>query len=152
MHIHVNHSTYFKYMTSFLGASIAIVEASNIIDHQLHLEFPLIKFSVIGLLITFIIGLILTYRNQKTPDRIKEKILIKFEKWESTQSVKFKLNTTELLNAKLFPDLLSEKNFGKFIEISKQNNSDGNTINKLLPILNIILVVIFFGAGIFFLY
>ena len=150
MHIHVNHSTYFKYMTSFLGASIAIVEASNIIDHQLHLEFPLIKFSVIGLLITFIIGLILTYRNQKTPDRIKEKILIKFEKWESTQSVKFKLNTTELLNAKLFPDLLSEKNFDKFIEISKQNNSDGNTINKLLPILNIILVVIFFGAGIFF--
>ena len=150
MHIHVNHSTYFKYMTSFLGASIAIVEASNIIDHQLHLEFPLIKFSVIGLLITFIIGLILTYRNQKTPDRIKEKILIKFEKWESTQSVKFKLNTTELLNAKLFPDLLSEKNFDKFIDISKQNNSDGNAINKLLPILNIILVVIFFGAGIFF--
>jgi hypothetical protein len=129
-------------MTSFLGASIAIVETSNIIDHQLHLEFPLIKFALIGLLVTFIIGLIFTYRNQKTPDRIKEKILIKFGKWETTQSVKFKLNTTELLNAKLFPDLLSEKNFDNFIEISKQNNSDGNSFNKLLPILNIILFFI----------
>jgi hypothetical protein len=137
-------------MTSFLGSSIAIVETSNIIDHQLHLEFPLIKFALIGLLTTFIIGLILTYRNQKTPDRIKEKILTKFEKWESTQSIKFKLNTTELLNVKLFPDLLSEKNFDKFIEASKQNNTDGNTINKLLPILNIILLIVFFGAGIFF--
>ena len=93
MHIHVNHSTYLKYMTSFLGASIAIVETSNIIDHQLHLEFPLIKFALIGLFTTFIIGLIFTYRNQKAPNRIKEKILIKFEKWETTQSIKFKLNT-----------------------------------------------------------
>jgi hypothetical protein len=137
-------------MTSFLGASIAIVETSNIIDHQLHLEFPLIKFALIGLFTTFIIGLIFTYRNQKAPNIIKEKILIKFEKWETTQSVKFKLNTTELLNTKLFPDLLSENNFDRFIEISKQNNSDGGAVNKLLPILNILLLVGFLGAGIFF--
>ena len=150
MHLHINHSTYFKYMTSFVGASIAIVETSNIIDHQLHLEFPLVEVALVGLLITFIIGLFLTYRNQKTPDRIKEKIKNKFEKWSATQSVQFKLNTTELLNANLFPELLSENNFDKFIEISKQNNSDGGALNKLLPILNILLLVGFLGAGIFF--
>ncbi len=150
MHLHINHSTYFKYMTSFVGASIAIVETSNIIDHQLHLEFPLVEVALVGLLITFIIGLFVTYRNQKTPDRIKEKIKNKFEKWSATQSVQFKLNTTELLNANLFPELLSENNFDKFIEISKQNNSDGGAMNKLLPILNILLLVGFLGAGIFF--
>jgi len=150
MHLHINHSTYFKYMTSFVGASIAIVETSNIIDHQLHLEFPLVEVALVGLLITFIIGLFITYRNQKTPDRIKEKIKNKFEKWSATQSVQFKLNTTELLNANLFPELLSENNFDKFIEISKQNNSDGGAMNKLLPILNILLLVGFLGAGIFF--
>jgi dienelactone hydrolase len=137
-------------MTSFVGASIAIVETSNIIDHQLHLEFPLVEAALVGLLITFIIGLFITYRNQKTPDRIKEKIKNKFEKWSATQSVQFKLNTTELLNANLFPELLSENNFDKFIEISKQNNSDGGAMNKLLPILNILLLVSFLGAGIFF--
>jgi hypothetical protein len=137
-------------MTSFVGASIAIVETSNIIDHQLHLEFPLVEVALVGLLITFIIGLFITYRNQKTPDRIKEKIKNKFEKWSATQSVQFKLNTTELLNANLFPELLSENNFDKFIEISKQNNSDGGAMNKLLPILNILLLVSFLGAGIFF--
>ncbi|MEI7960657.1 MAG: SUMF1/EgtB/PvdO family nonheme iron enzyme, partial [Chitinophagaceae bacterium] len=137
-------------MTSFVGASIAIVETSNIIDHQLHLEFPLVEVALVGLLITFIIGLFITYRNQKTPDRIKEKIKNKFEKWSATQSVQFKLNTTELLNANLFPELLSENNFDKFIEISKQNNSDGGAMNKLLPILNILLLVGFLGAGIFF--
>jgi dienelactone hydrolase len=137
-------------MTSFVGASIAIVETSNIIDHQLHLEFPLVEVVLIGLLITFIIGLFITYRNQKTPDRIKEKIQNKFEKWTATQSTQFKLNTTELLNAKLFPELLSEDNFDQFLQISKENNSNDSTINKLLPILNILLLICFLGAGIFF--
>jgi hypothetical protein len=57
-------------MTSFVGASIAIVETSNIIDHQLHLEFPLVEVALVGLLITFIIGLFLTYRNQKTRELV----------------------------------------------------------------------------------
>ena len=56
MHLHINHSTYFKYMTSFVGASIAIVETSNIIDHQLHLEFPLVEVALVGRVPVSVIG------------------------------------------------------------------------------------------------
>ena len=147
MHIHVNHSSYFKYLSSFVGVSIAIVETSNIIDHQLHLHFPLVEIVLVGLLITFVIGLFITYRNQKKPDRIQQRILTKFENWKDTNHSKFKLNTPELLNVKLFPDLAAMPRFLEFLDYSRQTPAAENVFSRALPILNVFLLVGFLGLG-----
>jgi eukaryotic-like serine/threonine-protein kinase len=151
MEIHVNHSSYLKYISSYAAVSIAIIECANIIEHQVHLEFPLFKYTLVVIALAFLVGLVFTYGEQKKPDRVRERIKKKFSKWSQTESSRYLLHRSELLNLRVFKDESFPEGFDNYVDQSKHVARKNKLILQLLPWINLALIIIIMGiAGYYF--
>jgi len=150
MEIHINHSSYLKFISSYAAVAIAIIECANIVEHQLHLDFPLFRYTLLIIGIAFIPGLIFTYKQQKKPDRIREKIINKFNKWSKTENSRYLLHRSELLNMPVLKGMELPPEFDSFIDHSKHDARRKKFFLQLLPIINILMIVGILGFGIYY--
>lgn len=152
MEIHINHSSYLKFISSYAAVAIAVIECANIIEHQMHLEFHLFKYTLVVIAVAFIAGLIYTYNQQKKPDRIRDKILTKYSKWTETENSRYLLHRSELLNLRLLKDTPLPEGFDSFIDHSKHDVRKKLFMLRLLPAINIVMIcgILFFAIYYFF--